>query len=410
MKIRVSLFPSTFLWRKESRGLLYNSDTGMHIHFEITSPSINVFCKKMEDEKNLYSVEYDTRDLDDECKRFFSLIKEHRMGILTPSQERIITYPPNPHVINNITRIQDNGQTRINALEFLDCLIIYLGGKGNNNSWYLQTTHPFGTSTEFSKNDVITVFSKTRAMRDLVYKVVISKKEDSRILDIISIARDKSISFIFNPESLNGNLHYINKIKSAGHKIVLSMAPEDFEAYDKSDEDFTHLASIVDRTQFLINSVHGSLKAEELESSYGLTQTEFIPVWDNNPDFCFENVLIDEHDIFSTKVNKKGIHRHQLINVHFWGNLIIMPNGDVYSDINMPKLGTIANPLHSLISQELNTGASWLRIRDFEPCNSCLYQWLCPSPSSFETLSGHTVCKINLSFINDSNSSMGQGG
>jgi len=393
MKQRVSLYPHTFLWQKGLQGLIYNTETGEHLHFETTNTLIKKFCEEIIDENNLYSVEYEQSDIDDEFRQFLSLIVKYKMGVLTPSNKRIMTYPPNPYVINNVSRIL-NGPIRKNPLEFLDCITIHLGGIGRTNSWYLQATHPFGTLKELSLRDITSLFYETNAVKGIEYKVVISKKEDDRILYLISISSEKKISFVFSPESLNGNKKYINKIKASGHQIILSLEPYDIEIYHKSHKELTSITKFIDTTQFLVNNTSILKKAEDLEAKCGLIQTDYIPIWDNNYDFFIENVLLNEQDLFSNIINKQAIHRHQLINLNFWGKLIILPNGDVYSDASKPKLGTTNDSLPLLITQELNTGTAWLRIRDCKPCDSCLYQWLCPSPSTFETLSKHTLCKI----------------
>lgn len=42
---------------------------------------------------------------------------------------------------------------------------------------------------------------------------------------------------------------------------------------------------------------------------------------------------------------------------------------------------------------DINT--AWRRIREEEPCNLCLYQYLCPSPSNYEAVIGKTnLCHV----------------
>lgn len=48
-----------------------------------------------------------------------------------------------------------------------------------------------------------------------------------------------------------------------------------------------------------------------------------------------------------------------------------------------------------MIYREMIEGHSWLRIRNQEPCCSCIYQWFCPSPSNYELAIGRSnLCHI----------------
>jgi hypothetical protein len=40
--------------------------------------------------------------------------------------------------------------------------------------------------------------------------------------------------------------------------------------------------------------------------------------------------------------------------------------------------------IQEMLFKEMSEGQSWLRIRNQVPCNDCIYQWLCSSPSDYE--------------------------
>jgi pseudo-rSAM protein len=51
---------------------------------------------------------------------------------------------------------------------------------------------------------------------------------------------------------------------------------------------------------------------------------------------------------------------------------------------------------HEIVHKEIDNGKSWFRIRNQAPCNDCVYQWLCPSPSDYEIAIGRqNLCHIN---------------
>lgn len=51
--------------------------------------------------------------------------------------------------------------------------------------------------------------------------------------------------------------------------------------------------------------------------------------------------------------------------------------------------------IYEIVQKEIQEGQSWLRTRKQEPCNSCIYQYLCPSPSDYEIIIG----RLNLCHI-----------
>jgi hypothetical protein len=73
-------------------------------------------------------------------------------------------------------------------------------------------------------------------------------------------------------------------------------------------------------------------------------------------------------------------------------NITTLPDGSINSGFNKSNIGTISTPLINLIHKEIENPTSWLNIINHIPCNSCVYQWLCPSPSGYELAIG----KANL--------------
>lgn len=84
------------------------------------------------------------------------------------------------------------------------------------------------------------------------------------------------------------------------------------------------------------------------------------------------------------------------MNLYDFGKINIMSNGDVYANINNPRLGNIyENNIYDIVQYEINTGKSWFRVRNQVPCTDCIYQWLCPSPSDYEiVLERPNLCNV----------------
>ena len=73
-----------------------------------------------------------------------------------------------------------------------------------------------------------------------------------------------------------------------------------------------------------------------------------------------------------------------------------MSNGDAYANPNHPVLGNIyTDSINEIVYNEVELGKSWFRIRDQEPCNECVFQWLCPPPSNYEIEIGRpNLCHV----------------
>jgi pseudo-rSAM protein len=143
------------------------------------------------------------------------------------------------------------------------------------------------------------------------------------------------------------------------------------------------------------------------EKEYNKYLDEFvnIPVYEDahiiplfigcNEDFFKEVVYTNIEDIDEIILQKREIFMHQTLNASDFGKLTIFPDGFIYGNVNMEPLGTVKEYIYSLVYKEFTEGGSWFRIRNMEPCLSCIYQWLCPSPSNYELVIGKpNLCKI----------------
>ena len=105
---------------------------------------------------------------------------------------------------------------------------------------------------------------------------------------------------------------------------------------------------------------------------------------------------MDEADIQGMGLIKREVYVNQKVNRNDFGRLTVLPTGDIYANPNFPYIGKIGDErVQSMIYREMIEGHSWLRIRNQEPCCSCIYQWFCPSPSNYELAIGRpNLCHI----------------
>jgi pseudo-rSAM protein len=148
---------------------------------------------------------------------------------------------------------------------------------------------------------------------------------------------------------------------------------------------------------FEISSLGDCQQATKLVEQFGIEKYQLKPVYaGNNIDFFEENIFLTKEDILSTPMSIKDFFVNQSMNIYNFGKINIMPDGDVYANVNHQVLGNIStHSIHEIIYKEVEEGKSWFHIRNQTPCNNCLYQWLCPSPSEYEMAIG----RLNLCHI-----------
>ncbi|WP_293738808.1 TIGR04150 pseudo-rSAM protein [uncultured Parabacteroides sp.] len=148
--------------------------------------------------------------------------------------------------------------------------------------------------------------------------------------------------------------------------------------------------------EFLISSEEQYSQAIDICKALSFSQYEMIVLLnEKNMDFA-KQMYWDEEDILSLNSSKKDIYRRQSINTFDFGKIIVLANGDVYSNMNFDSLGNIyKEDISAILLKELEEGKSWFRVRNNIPCNDCVYQWFCPSPSNYEIVAGRlNFCSI----------------
>jgi hypothetical protein len=149
---------------------------------------------------------------------------------------------------------------------------------------------------------------------------------------------------------------------------------------------------------FDVTSDEDSHQADHFVEQFQIEKYRLNPVYTgDNLRFFEKNVYLNKEDILFTSMTVKDFFARQSINLYDFGKINIMPNGDVYANLNHPMLGNIySNNLHEIVHKEVDEGKSWFRIRNQVPCNDCVYQWLCPSPSNHEIAIGRSnLCHLN---------------
>lgn len=148
---------------------------------------------------------------------------------------------------------------------------------------------------------------------------------------------------------------------------------------------------------FNVLSDNDCLDAEQIIKQYNVEKYKLIPIYTGkNLDFFEDNVFLTRDDILSTSMTIKDFFIRKAMNIYDFGKINIKPNGDAYANFNHSILGNIyRDNINEIVQKEVDEGESWFRIRNQVPCNDCIYQWLCPSPSDYEIVIGRpNLCHV----------------
>ncbi len=230
---------------------------------------------------------------------------------------------------------------------------------------------------------------------NLIFNIIEDYKKNTNI--------DELLLFLNQKESLKNIICSYNNItlldpkfkNNFSYKISINF-PIDQEQWKTSIQILQKL-NLPFNYIFNITSLKDYQQAEELINEYQIEKFQLNPVYTkDNIIFFKENIYLNKEDILSTSISIKDFFIKQLMNTHDFGKINIMPNGDILANINHPVLGNIdTHGIFELIQKEIVEGKSWLRIRNQEPCNTCIYQWMCPSPSNYEIAIGRpNLCHV----------------
>lgn len=205
----------------------------------------------------------------------------------------------------------------------------------------------------------------------------------TRILTNLSF--QKKYSYYYNSAVTKKNLSLLS-----GKKIT-NIVYIDFPVQDEKLEILVdihnHLNSNVEYI-FLISSDEDYDKASYLINEFMLPKYSLCPIYTgSNLSFLTENMFLSREDILLKPVSMREIFINKSLNLENYGKLYILPNGGIYSNIFIPSLGVVkGKKLLELLYEELTNVRGWFKIRDSKPCSYCQFQWLCPPPSSYESL------------------------
>ena len=398
-KHRLILSQDTFLWIKNNKGLVYHSKNYLTFVFSL-SEKLSEICHHLLILENLYSVELTEEDMSSsDVHHFVNNLLEIDAGqrISDIDMEKgTVSLMPVLKIHEDIDDFIKKHERGVggNIIQHIHELTFYINGsKYGNDLYYRQTIFPTKHESvpeiekivrfvRNSKNPFLTNINMVGNVFSFPdFKILLRHIEAFEIPVTICV----TVSDVLANRELLKSTDWYNKTR---FRIITDKKDNIEQAISVFNDIGTPFS-----VDFIIFSEQDYFDIEQISTT---VNGNFVPMYnDENMDFFESNVFISQEEILASALSKREIFKRQATNIFHFGKLTILPDGKVYADVNQTPLGTIEDTVYSIVYREFTEGKSWFKIRNFIPCKDCIYQWLCPSPSNYETIIG----KPNLCYV-----------
>lgn len=113
-----------------------------------------------------------------------------------------------------------------------------------------------------------------------------------------------------------------------------------------------------------------------------------IPFYNgNNKSFFESDVYLSKDEILSTQCTMDNILSKGVLNLNYFGKLIVDCDKKVYTSMNLECLGEITSPesFWTVLINAVNPTSAWRLLRkNIKGCKNCLFNFLCPPVSDYE--------------------------
>lgn len=381
---------SVFLFREKNEILLYDTSSFKHLLFEKCDRSLSNVIDLLVNPENMYSILLTHKQITHNfVADFISQIRRNFMGDLIPTNISTIK----PIVMMPILNFQKDRNRDAGIfkefligdeiLELLSDVDIYIDDKS-------CLMKPMAESTLFS---IIDRLNNIKA-RINIHAFQPYKNDIIATVQDYIMKHEISAGWVFDYMSFYEGINC--KMFNNLNNIRLLVEGSINESALATIMQFCKANNILYSYEFHVKNKTEIKNIEEYLLNHGIEKYDIKPIFINNLQFFRKCVYLTKQDILKTKISKRQIFANQTINTYNFGKIQIKCNGDVYSNIYLPKIGNIKKQsLQKILFKEMKNGKSWFRTRSQKPCNKCVFQYLCPPPSEFEILIG----KPNLCYV-----------
>lgn len=389
---KLTLKPDVFLWRKGRDGLLYDAKQKRQLRFAATEP-VSELCEALENPDNLYSVIVDFATAEAGVRDFIDGIVSAGFGALSEPDAPVISLPPLLNIQRDVERLRRDKERGIgeNVLSYLSTLRILVGGPCCDKPYYKQILYPICSDEVLTAERIVRFLDAACTPSLQRIDIVVSESSEPAVAplaDALAAHKEKTV-FHFLLAGPAENMTVPSMLVESGYSVRL-ICEASGRPIEKQMFGVTGIG-----WDFIVRSPQEYDVWNRIITDCNPADYTFRPVYDDNPEFFDRNVFLDETDLRELRLSRREVFAHQAINTEAFGRLIVMPDGQVYSDVTAEALGTIEDSIYDLIIRALEANYAWRKVRDSKRCRNCIYRWLCPSPSPYERAAGReTICTL----------------
>ncbi|WP_276805556.1 TIGR04150 pseudo-rSAM protein [Bacteroides stercorirosoris] len=399
------VLPHVYCCIKEAKALLYNTLNGSSY---VTHDSLLVdLIKSLQKKSNLGTISCQGRELaNSPYKEFIIEFCGKEMGELIETQftEKPVQMMPVLNLQQDIKKLLQAGDRTIGeeVLPYLQELNIYI-----NNSCKLECHY----CDKYFRQCLCCTTQETVeqvAMPYSLLKTILSQIRYGAVgkLNLMGGNVFEYPYYMALPDILSGFGEYVHLWNHYRHFMIDSIVFPTFVYHvvvtfpiiEVAWENCLHICRTHQaKFHFYVTGIEEYEEVEKIVELYDIDDFVIHPIYTcKNLLFFKKYIYLNENDILQTKIPFRQIFIHQKMNSYSFGIFTIMPDGNVYANINAVSLGNIhRDSLLQLIYKEMLTNTAWFKIRDSEPCSDCLFQYLCPSPSNYEAIIGiSNLCHV----------------
>lgn len=395
-----TLFPDTFLWTNETEGVMYSAKEHTYLSFDICG-LIGKYCLELNELRNLYVVDVSQEDWQDiELKIWMLNTVKNKMGCLieySDAEPRPISFPPLLSLQSDVDRIEHEKGREVGEYVAYNWneLSLFLGGKSEYPDYCRQFPYPVASEHLLD----IHALEHFWATADNTYLVQINVIGDmllypdrEQLMCLLDSLSTKVCFYMLG----DGRQKVEDLINSQGfdtEKYELKLYYVGQDSFDEINQLLAD-ASIPFSWLYIVSGESDMERMDVIQQSNASADISPCPVFTgDNLEFFEQCIYIFKEDISDCSYDKKDIFAHQVMNSNYWGRLSILPDGNVYSNINNSPIGTMEDSVYDLLIKEMKSRSAWRLTRDIVPeCEKCLYRYLCPPPSNY----GFVIGKFNL--------------
>ncbi len=409
--------PFVYISMVNDNVLFYNTLNKKHILFNKDNNFFN-FIQLIELKKN-YVLEI---DLSSNIRSFIKKIKKYYMGDIIPVEESIkkpfqfkpiykISYVDyHDHESNTYVKNSNNTIANIREMTFYintscsqRCHFCEKANKQFNTCY--SNNHNKELDYTVLKESLIKISETNVKQININGGNVTKYSKFKELLTFLGKIR-KNIGICINYLNIQEFKDYISYFKQEGKVLRIYIHPP----FDLHLLHYIKNLLVVYNIEliFIIQNEKELSELNKIIDEYSFEDYTIQPLYDNNLSFFKKNVFNTKKDILERKIEMNEIFINNEINGFYYGKLIVMNDGHVYTNPNTPTIGNIiSDSMQIVMNNALEEKGSWKKIRkNEEPCNQCVYNVICPPIGNYEHVIGrNNLCKINNTinnkFVND---------